>query len=492
MIAILDDTNRQVVPRWLDYYSSCALGLLRIVRVPKSFLKQSPPNYRTEFDWLNKPSLATAVDLVAEALILKAFESKPARTAAQFILKNTALSDLLIREIAQHFLEEPTVQQVVLNDGQIGNEMWTGIAILKKAVRNHPLDPIAWSDLALSYAVIGQLEKSRQTMQVAVSLGKYNRFILRSAARCYFHLQEPDRAIRLLRESELCELDPWIASAEIAISDWMGSRSSCIKSGRELIRNRNLSPFSISELAACIGTLEIKNGSIKKGKSLIREALRDPSENAFAQAEWIATQLKTEFPIPAFIQASYEAQTRHYYRGKDFKLSFKAAEQWARFQRFSSRPLILATFLASVCLNDDQRAVSIIRKSAPTHYNSPLLMNNFAFALARSGEVATANDTLNKISNNRLSERERFTVAATRGLIYYRSGNIERGSELYRNAVNGFDKMKDSRSAAIAAYFWAFEEKRVKSADAAARISDAKKRIKKSDTFELEELAIKL
>ncbi len=38
-------------------------------------------------------------------------------------------------------------------------------------------------------------------MQVAITLGKQNRFLLRSAARCFLHIGEPDRAVSLLKTS---------------------------------------------------------------------------------------------------------------------------------------------------------------------------------------------------------------------------------------------------------------------------------------------------
>ncbi len=55
--------------------------------------------------------------------------------------------------------------------------------------------------------------------------------------------------------------------------------------------------------------------------------------------------------------------------------------------------------------------------------------------------------------------------------------------------VQGFELINAFRSAAIAAYFWALEEKRIGSLDAASRVADAKSRIDRFGVFELEDLA---
>jgi hypothetical protein len=59
-------------------------------------------------------------------------------------------------------------------------------------------------------------------------------------------------------------------------------------------------------------------------------------------------------------------------------------------------------------------------------------------------------------------------------------------------AVKGFERIKRPRSAAIAAYFWAAEEKRIGSSEAESRIKDAKNRIDRFNVFELEKWAKKL
>lgn len=489
MSGTFDDTNRQVIPRWIDYEMSCFLGLLRTkgkLVHPSDFPVRNP---QTALDWQSTPTLITAVDLVAESLILKDFEAQQSCEAALFILDNVPESSSLIRDLADHFLNEPAPSGEVIKTNYSSDYVRSCIATLKRSVRGHPLNPIAWSDLALCYAMLGHIEKAERSMKVALALGKQNRFILRSATRCFFHAGDPKRAVDVLRLSNICNSDPWIAAAEIAISDGMNLRSTCIKAGRSLVENENISPFARSELAAALSTMEAKSGSQKKVRQLVRQALRDPSENALAQIEWLASKRYTEPPPEMKTLASYEAESRHHYREKKFDQSLIATKKWARFQIFSSQPIIQATFISSVCLNNDRQTISIVDTAAPTHRKNPFVINNLAFALARQGELKVATEELNKVDLGNLKNRERLTILATHGLICFRSGDIKNGRELYRSAILEFERFQNTRSAAIASFFWAFEEKRAHCSEASARIADAKKRVKKFEVFELENAA---
>jgi hypothetical protein len=152
----------------------------------------------------------------------------------------------------------------------------------------------------------------------------------------------------------------------------------------------------------------------------------------------------------------------------------------------------LATFLASTCLNDDSETIRIVQSVAPAQRENPILMNNFAFALAREGRLREAVEALNTVNTSALKEREIFTFSATQGLIRFRSGDRDEGRKLYCMAVRGFEKINEMRGAAHAAYFWAVEEKLAKSEQAKTQIDDAKKKIKRAGAFELEDAAKEL
>jgi tetratricopeptide (TPR) repeat protein len=347
----------------------------------------------------------------------------------------------------------------------------------------------------LGYATLGQTDKAEMAINIALNLGKNNRFVLRCASRCFVHSGEPDRAVAILNKSGLCALDPWIASAEIAISERAGIKSKCLGKARDLIVNDNLTPFSRSELGVSIGTIEIKSGSVRRAKKIIRQALIDPTENALAQTEWAASTFKIEFndlvALRSTVPASYEAAAVHSFYDKKFAESLKASEKWSRFQFLSSRPLILSTFL-STRLNDDLGAVNIFNNAFPAQRENPLAINNYAFALARIGRIDEAKKALDSAVVHEATTGEKLTIIATLGLICFREGHIEKGRELYASAVQGFKAIRNSRSAAIATYHWAVEEKRANSENAKSKIEEAKKVIERYKVFEFEDLAKKL
>jgi len=496
MSVTYDDKNRQVIPRCMEYSTACALDLLRVIRKQDKIQITGLEDSNARQDWLDRPSIAAAVDFVAEALILKEFESEEAIEAAKYILSKERAYSLLIRQLASHFIEPKRLKWEETFEFQSINESREDIARIKKSVRMHPVNPIAWSDLSLYYATLGQVNKSKNAMKVALKLGNNNRFILRSASRCFMHMGEPDRAVKLLNDSGICAIDPWIASAEIAIAERNGLKSRSINKAKNLVKNENFTPLSRSELAMSLGTAEMKYGSVKKAKKLMNQSLVEPTENALAQAEWMATQLKIDVyemvQLRSIVPASYEATAVHLYYKKEFEQSLRAAEMWGRFQFLSSRPIIVSMFLSSTHLENDKKAIDIFNNALPAQRENVLVMNNYAFALARIGLINEAVDAMNKINISEVTDDDKITLTATSGLICFREGEYEIGRKLYDKAVKEFESIKNLRSAAMATYYWAAEEKRIKSENAEEKIKEAKRGIEKQKVFELEDLAKRL
>ncbi len=496
MKGIIDDSNRQVVPRCLDYLTACSLGLQRAIRRSNKEPWQKKISAESIKEWKESPDIDNAVDILAEALIIKNFESPEAIKAANFILEKAPINYTLIRELANHFLEPKLADKNVHNQIKTIDVSHENISNLKKSVRDYQLNAIAWVDLALCYATNGQQEKAKYAMRVALDLGKNNRFILRSASRCYMHLKDPERAIYILHKSELDKFDPWIASAEIAISESSGIKSKIISKAREMLQDDNFTNFSRSELAAGIGTLELKQGSVKRAKDFMRKAIVDPTENALAQAEWVTNEIG--IVIPKIVQlgnkvpASYEMQTRYQYQKKHFKESLLAAKKWSNFQQLSTRPVIVSTFISSVCLDDNEQSINIIKDLLQAQRNDPSIINNYAFSLVKMGKVKEAEEELKKLEKYELSDVEKLVDYATKGLIAFRKGNPDEGRQLYSKAVNGFEKLRNPYTGAIASYFWAVEEKGIKSEYAEARVKEAKNKVKRYKVICLEELAEKL
>lgn len=496
MSGTFDDTERQVIPRCLDYSTAGALGLLRIARGHGIDIRSKFQVSRAINKWQENPNIYTATDLLAEALILKDFKANYAIEAADYILNKSETTNAIIKELALHFLEQPEVENI--QSSKIGNPqiIYPLIAELKEAVRFYDRNPIAWCDMAIYYAKLAQIDKARKAMQIALNLAPNNRFILRSASGCFAHLGEPDRAVSILRRSPLYSLDPWITSADIAISESVGISVKSLRKAKNLVKDDNLTQFSRSELAVSIGTKEMNSGAGNRAKAFMRQGLIDPTENALAQAEWMATRLGTN--INNFVNferkvlASFEANARHFFYSNKFEESLDSAERWCTYQPLSSVPYIFSSYIASVCLDDDAESVRILENALQLNKTNPTFMNNYICSLAKTGNVEAAIKNFQTLNLSKLTDNERFTLLATQGLIYFRTDNPEKGRELYLKAMTGFETINGHRSAAIAAYYWALEEKLILSSYKEARIKDATSRVKHYNVFELRNLIKKL
>lgn len=488
MSSIYDDSNRQIIPRWYRFGTACRMGDIQPqndtqaprIESPKSFIEK-------KHAWLENQSLYLAVDLVGSALILGKFTDPDVTKAAKFIKEHSNKVSSLGVQLAILFLDDKGDLLVNSVEREMKKlEIHAEIARLKQLVREYPINPIIWSDLAYLYSLIGQKKQVEHCINVALSLAGENRFILRSASRCLLYLNEPDRALFHLRRSSLINVDPWVLSAEISISEGIGKKSRFIKAGRSLVRNLNFSPWSLNELAGTLSTLETHHGTIRKSKKLMKQALVDPNENTVAQAVWLAPSLGKELVRPKEdVIAPYEAYARLHLREQEYKQSLEASKNWYKFQPFTSRPVVFASYVASVCLQDDSEAIRIIENASLSSFESFLVKNNYAFALASQNLLDKAQKVVTGINESSLDQEDSHTLSATRGLIQFRLGHIEEGRKLYQQTISGFKRKDNFRAAAIATFFWAREESLIKSTLYETTLEDAKSMVSKHDVKEL-------
>lgn len=484
------DTKRQVIPRWLDYKIACSLGLLKTSSLNNFQALDLEKHYHTMHKWSSAQNSTTALDLIAEALILGEFESFEAKAAANYVLANSSYP--LQRELADYFLNHGNFMfQESLSFTM--PDIRKGISDLRHSVRNYPINALAWSELSLCYAGSGNINKSKRAASVSLALNPTNRFILRNAAHCYLHFDDPDRAVYILRKSGLGNVDPWIASAEIAISEISGLKSKCIKPSRDIVNNDNLTAFSRSELAAQLGTVEYKNASTTKARRLMKLALEEPNENSLAQVQWFAKDARKEIiPTRIDVAAPFEAESWRYYFLNKFPLSFQAAKHWAVFQPLSSDPVIQASYLASTFMNNNMDAIQMIEGALLTLRHNPIIKNNYAVCLLGIGKIYEAESELRGIELASLSPSQKLVHTATLGMLAYRKDDKVLGESLYRDAIYGFEKLGAQEYAAVAMYFWAREEERIGSPTAESKAREARLMIEKYGPFVFKGLVDKL
>jgi len=495
MSRTFDDSNRQIIPRWYPFKMACQLGDIEPERAFNKPKVESLDAFNQKVnEWREVRSIYNAIDVVGSALIMGDYLNPYSIDAAAFILSSGEPLYSLARQIAEAFnkyrnSEPENERRFLTNNLQHKLE----IKSIKVFVRSYPRNAIAWSDLAYHYTLLGQKDRAQQCMEIAVSLGSENRFILRSAARCFLHLDQPEKALFYIRRSLLSHIDPWLVSSEIAIAEGIGTKTKLVKQGQAMIYNQDLSPWSINELAATISTMEARSGSVRKSKKLLVQALQWPNENTMAQAEWLAPGLGKELIRPQKqILAPYEADSRRSFREGDFDEALKQTKDWFRFQPFTSRPAILASYIAAVCCQNDMEAIEIIEKAKTTSPESFLLHNNHAFSLASLGRLEEASEILDRVNKSTLTDIYKNTLAATIGLLEFRKDNFSEGRRLYKTAITGFKNLNEYPSAAIASFFLAREENRIHSEFGNVALDEAKSLAEKYGVKEIVKYAKKL
>jgi tetratricopeptide (TPR) repeat protein len=195
------------------------------------------------------------------------------------------------------------------------------------------------------------------------------------------------------------------------------------------------------------------------------KSLLDPNENVLAQILSLNDRVSgfmQNMELPSNVLATYEADAQRSYKLGDFKEAHRHALQWFRYQPFSARPAIMASFVASLFLDNQEDAIRIIKEAEKAEPSNFSLNNNHVCSLALLNKVKEAADVLSKIQIADLDDNMKRIYWATTGLVAYRQGNIALGEEKYREAIEGFKKTENYRALVIATFYQAREIIRIK------------------------------
>ncbi|MFF5053954.1 hypothetical protein ACFY1S_12305 [Micromonospora sp. NPDC000663] len=307
-------------------------------------------------------------------------------------------------------------------------------------------------------------------MIVALHVGPVNRFLLRAAARFYIYRDEPDRALYLLNNHHGHLSDPWVLSAEIATSNFTDRTSKHIRRGRKMIEDRSIGPWHISELASAISAVELRSGRIRQARKMMAVALEQPTENSLAQAEWSSSHglaLPAEAERADLLEAptGYEARALYFASTGDYEKAVTNGMMWLADQPFALDPAIFTSYTAAVLAGDDSRAAEAASAGLRAYPHAEILLNNYAFACARSGRLAEAEAALDRIRSTEPSDTSSAISIATRGLLLFKLGQINRGRDYYQRAISALLAFRQNEAAALAALYWAEEELLVGQAD---------------------------
>lgn len=433
------DDKRRVIPRWRDSSTTLQVGELGPLKAIGSPIQLDHSDFEASLrEWGEEQTPGIAFDILAGAMALNRFHE--ARPAAELILGIPTASPFS-QSLAKAVLDQinPRQAPVIQSEPEFSQAMARiQIAAIKRALIDYPMNPLLWADLARAYVLIGQLEPSLRAMRRAVEAAPNNRFVLRSAARLYIHSKDSDRALAILDRSPATLRDPWLLAAQLATSEVAEKATQNVKSARVMLASSSFSELQLSELSSALGSMELAAGNQKQGKKLIKQSLGTPTENAVAQAVWLARRIKTidvQTNVQS-VQRSYEAQARLAYLRGSWKDSLDAFIKWGQDEPFSSRPATFGSYLACTLLENPGLSEEISDFGLRANPNHPILLNNKAVALAYQGKVEEAIKVFNSISQPKDGPFLNTTLLATEGLLYYRSGKPEAGKALYLKALD--------------------------------------------------------
>lgn len=451
--------DRKVLPRWRAPAES--MDELAAVRAPESMRARPGWMEKLTSDFESSPGAATGRELIETAFVL-----------------GKDLGAIIRQKILEAGFVTPSFdrkQNVILLSTSAKQFSEAKIRETRSILKKEPSQPLAWTELARHHLSRGNADKATKAMQCALSLAPENRYVLRSAARFFELIGDPDQALHALKRSGRLSLDPWLLSADIALNG--DQRSNSIKMGMRMLSEENGAPRNFTELAAAVGTVEHNNGRHKSAKKMIAQSLLDPNENSIAQAIYISQQ-DSKIKLSDEIlnrPLTYEARARRHFAEAAWKESMQQCVKWLRDEPFDSRPALLGSAL-SFDSRLTQEAYDIATEGLSCVPNDALLLNNRAVAGAYLGKLRGAlTDVVQALKFN----PDRPYLLATFGLVAYRCNMIDIGAKAYGQAIAWLMKKKDSEAVVRAYLFWLREAVRAGQLNGSEEMDVARKLVEK-------------
>jgi hypothetical protein len=444
---IFENQDRRVIPNWRTFRKTVALGELDENAIKGSVTPSIISIDQYLLDWQANKTIGHAGDLLSAAIANNVAKSPLLTEVAEFIIKQKEFAthpQISIAEQLTDAIEEHSIlsklENMQLDEFPMfvdKNIIWRRIKEIKITLRDYGFNAIQYVELSRNYSILGEEKKATRAMRVALQLAPDNRFVLRCAVRLFAHYNLVEFAHDILRKSPATRFDPWLTSAEIALATIRERSSKFIKHGIEMIGSKNISPFSLSELASSIGTVELIHGSIKSSRSLFKTSLIAPNDNSLAQMEWAATKEKSlAFDLKSVsVNHNFEALALDHYQRKEFKDSLNKTFKWFLDMPFSKRPVMLGAHIAGALLNDRPIAREFCKAGLISHPRDAQIINNLVYSLALDNEINEATRVLDAVDESSIDSSTRICLTATRGLICFRSGLSDMGRKFYLEAI---------------------------------------------------------
>ena len=437
---IPNDKKRNVIPRWRDFKQTIELGELNSITNSKKKLELSLPSpFHTAKvqDWQTEKTVKSAIELLNSSIV---FGDEERSLSTATFLRSSKESSVPLKDVAEQIIyptdRDHTFEQL-LNLEKFDSIIGEKIKHLRVCLDNSPYNSISWIELARLFLIIGKEKAAERCILVATQLAPDNRYISRIGSRFFTHTGDYKKAKQILKANIAFKVDPWLVSADIGISSLANKSSFNIKIGRELIASQNFSPFDLNELFSALATEELNSGSVKNSKRLFNESLVNPNDNAVAQAVWAHKhigELNLSQGIFDRTPNIFEAKARQFFNGKSWGPAFSSTLQWFIDQPFSSDPAVFGSFIATSLLEKYDEGIKMCKYGLKSTPNDFTLLNNLTFAYLKNNDIKNAQQSFARIHGESLEDQQRVVYLATKGLLYYKLGQLESGEAYYNEA----------------------------------------------------------
>ena len=445
---------RRVVPRWRP--STLAAQAAEARTAPPA--AQADPSGEIQQKLLEfeaTPSVPVAAELMF--LGISGQNDDAARRAAQLIVESAAhIGATQLVTTAKKVLGAADTEQVVTH----------GADFIRRARRLLSIDyrnPVLLMDVARELTVRQRLDQAKGYVQKALELAPQSRFVLRSAARFFLHIEDDGRAHDVLRKSPLFERDPWIRASEIAVATVRGRTSTIAKQTlRSLLDPKSKGQASspcTTELVSAVATLELLAGAKKQAKQLFKQSLVAPNDNSLAQAEWAAARLGLVVdPTVLKIPFSFEANANNAYRHLQIESAITFAQNWSADEPFASRPHDLLCFLRCIA-GQYGAAFDEARKALEVGNPDDIGLNlNLMFTqIQQGGDLQSVYDGLLQLAKHPEAKTYAPHIVANIGALAYVTDDVNDLSfarECYQRAIRIARARNEPHMEALArAYF---------------------------------------
>ena len=453
-MSFMQTPNRSLLPRWRLFQNIENFDELNHVSNESLVGEDRIDHINAIEEWQENNNLENAIELCASAIVHGRFDD--AKESAEFVLDKPPRSQAVIAMAKKVLNPSQNMQKVVLDNPR------AHIANLRKKTHQSLANPILWADMAFFYSSLGQNDKAEKSIKKALILSPHNRFIVRCAARFFIHIGKIQEARRAVENYRFLKQDPWILATELSISSKQQRTSKYLKLSKIVIEKNRVSEFHSSELASALGLEELTYGANKNATKLFRHSLRDPAENSIAQAQWVNAYHKLRISLNENVikkDSAREAECYQFHQFGEWGKSMDSARQWAKYEPYSTQPLMYMSNVSLVCQDDTDECIKNNKEGLKRRKDEFCFLNNLVVAYAQKGNLEKSKEKFALIKIQNLSELDRIVYTATNGMLEFKNRNISEGRRLYNEAIMQLKVLKyGKRSENLALLFLAREE----------------------------------